>query len=85
LNVILCDRPTNYVVDVDIRGFFDHVDHDWMIKFIEHRIKDPNIIRLIKRFLKAGVMETEVRYETPEGTPQGGWCHQYFPIFTCTM
>lgn len=72
LNVILCDRPINYVVDVDIRGFFDHVDHNWMIKFIEHRIQDPNIIRLIKRFLKAGVMETEIRYETPEGTPQGG-------------
>ena len=72
LNVILFERPINYIVDVDIKGFFDHVDHEWLIKFIEHRIQDPNIIRLIKRFLKAGMMETGLRYETTEGTPQGG-------------
>jgi RNA-directed DNA polymerase len=55
------------VVDTDIRGFFDHVDHEWMMKFLEHRIADPNILRLIARFLKAGI-----KYDTPEGTPQGG-------------
>jgi len=57
---------------VVIRGFFDHIDHDWMIKFLEHRIQDPNIIRLIKRFLKSGIMENGVRHETLEGSPQGG-------------
>jgi group II intron reverse transcriptase/maturase len=72
LNVILIKRPINYIVDVDIKGFFDHVNHEWMVKFIEHRIKDPNIIRLIKRFLKAGIMEEGIKYETTEGTPQGG-------------
>lgn len=65
-------RPINYIVDIDIKGFFNHVDHEWMIKFIEHRITDPNIIRLIKRFLKAGIMEEGVKYDTTEGTQQGG-------------
>jgi len=72
LGNIIDHRPTNYVVDVDIRAFFDHVDHEWMIKFIEHRIQDPNIIRLIKRFLKAGLMDAGERHETTEGVSQGG-------------
>lgn len=72
LNVILVERPINYIVDADIRGFFDHVNHDWLITLIEHRIQDPNIIRLIKRMLKSGIMEEGIRYDTTEGTPQGG-------------
>jgi group II intron reverse transcriptase/maturase len=72
LNVILHERPINYIVDVDIRGFFDHVDHQWMMKFIEHDIADPNILRYIKRFLKSGVMEDGQLHHTMEGTPQGG-------------
>jgi len=64
----------NYVVDTDIKGFFDNVDHDWMMKFIDHRIKDPNIQRLIVRFLRAGIMEAGIKYDTPQGTPQGGVC-----------
>jgi len=72
LNDVLFFKPINYVADIDIRGFFEHIDHDWMIKFLEHRIQDPNIIRLIKRFLKSGVMENGVRHETLEGSPQGG-------------
>lgn len=72
LNVILEERPINYVVDADIKGFFDHVDQEWMVKFLEHRIADPNMIRLIVRFLKAGVVEAGIKYDTPEGTPQGG-------------
>jgi len=72
LNEILHRRPINYVVDVDIKGFFDNVDHKWMMEFIKHRIEDPNILRLIGKFLKAGVLEAGVRYDTPEGTPQGG-------------
>lgn len=69
---ILERRPINYIVDADIRAFFDYVDHKWLIKFIQHRIKDPNIIRYITRFLKAGVIEAGIQYNTPEGTPQGG-------------
>ncbi len=62
----------NYIVDADIKGYFDNVDHEWLMKFLKHRIADPNILRLISRILKAGVMEAGIRYDTPEGTPQGG-------------
>lgn len=61
----------NYIVDADIKGFFDHVDHNWLVKFLEHRIADPNIIRLVKRMLRAGVMENGNFQDTEEGTPQG--------------
>lgn len=72
LNYIIEKKKVSYVVDADIKGFFDHVDHQWLMKFIGHRIKDPNIHRLIARFLKAGVMENGKILNTPEGTPQGG-------------
>lgn len=61
-----------YVVDVDIEGFFDNVNHEWLIEFLKHRIADPNIQRLIIRFLKAGILEAGIKYDTPQGTPQGG-------------
>lgn len=72
LNVILNKKEINYVVDADIRAFFDHVDHEWLLKFLQHRITDPNILRLITRFLKSGIIETDIYYDTTEGTPQGG-------------
>ncbi|MHB0967992.1 MAG: reverse transcriptase domain-containing protein [Bellilinea sp.] len=72
LGHIIETRPVNYIVDADIRGFFDNVSHDWMMKFLEHRIADTNFLRLIKRFLKAGIMEAGIKHDTPEGTPQGG-------------
>ena len=72
LNTIIEKKKTSYIVDADIRGFFEHVDHQWMMKFVAHRIIDPNIQRIIARFLKAGVMEAGIIYDTPEGTPQGG-------------
>ena len=62
----------NYVVDADIRGFFNNIDHEWMLKFIGERIADPNIIRLINRFLKAGVMVAGKLEPTWLGTQQGG-------------
>ena len=62
----------NYVVDADIRGFFNNVDHEWLLKFLGERIADPNIIRLINRFLKAGVMEAGRLEPTTVGTQQGG-------------
>ncbi|WZL73004.1 reverse transcriptase domain-containing protein [Clostridiaceae bacterium 35-E11] len=74
LDNILNMKEINYVVDVDIKGFFDNVDHGWMKKFIEHRIADPNLIRWITRFLRAGIMDAGISYETHEGTPQGGPC-----------
>jgi len=72
LTHIIEKRAINYIVDADIKGFFNHVDHQWLMKFIGLRIADTNILRLIARFLKAGVMEEGVVSSTPEGTPQGG-------------
>lgn len=72
LEKILATKQVNYIVDADIKGFFDHVDHEWMMKFIGHRIADPSIHRIISRMLKAGCMEEGKRQETEEGTPQGG-------------
>ena len=54
LNLMLERKPTSYVLDADIKGFFQHLDHEWIIRFIGSRIKDPNIIRLVRRMLKAG-------------------------------
>lgn len=61
----------SYVVDADIKGFFDHVDHKWLIRCVEQHIKDQRIIRMIKRFLKAGIIEQKEKINTTEGTPQG--------------
>lgn len=74
LNEMLEKRPTNYVLDADIKGFFDHIDHEWAIKFIESRIKDPNITRLVRRMLRAGVMKDCQYEETWEGSGQGSVC-----------
>lgn len=72
LDQIVMTKPINHVIDADIKGFFDHVDHEWMMKFLNLRIGDPNLLRLIKRFLKNGYMESGKLHATEEGTPQGG-------------
>ena len=74
LNVMLEKRKTNWVLDADIKGFFDHLDHDWIVRFVESRITDPNIIRLIRRMLKAGIMRDYRFEETEEGSGQGSVC-----------
>jgi RNA-directed DNA polymerase len=61
----------NYILDCDVRSFFDSVSHDWLIRFVEHRIGDPRVIRLIRKWLKAGVMEDGTWSATESGTPQG--------------
>ena len=71
LNVMIEEHPTNYILDADIRGFFDHIDHEWAVRFIEAKIKDPNITRLVRRMLKAGVMKDYQFEETEEGSGQG--------------
>lgn len=68
---IMADK-VNYVVDADIKGFFDNIDHEWMIRFLEHDIADKNFIRYIKRFLIGGVMEDGKKLSTELGTVQGG-------------
>lgn len=72
LDVYLSSKNINYVVDADIKGFFDNVDHKWMMKFLEHRISDRNLLRYIGRFLNAGIIENGCFYKAYEGTPQGG-------------
>lgn len=64
-------RRVNWILDADIRAFFDTVDHDWLMRFLEHRIGDGRILRLIRKWLKAGVLEDGVRTTPGMGTPQG--------------
>lgn len=65
-------KKLNWVLDADIRAFFDMVDHTWMQRFLEHRIGDRRLVRLLMRWLKAGVMENAQLHEVEAGTPQGG-------------
>ena len=71
LTVGLTRRKVNWVLDADIRGFFDNVDHEWMLKFLQHRIADRRVLRLVSKWLKAGVSEEGTWSETKKGTPQG--------------
>jgi len=64
-------HKVNYIVEADIRGFFDNVEHEWLIKFLEHDIADKKFIEIIKKFLKAGIMEDGNYLESERGTPQG--------------
>lgn len=72
INQIVMTRKVNYVVDADIKGFFDNVDHKWLMKFLENDIQDKNFLRYIVRFLKSGIIEDMKYYESDKGTPQGG-------------
>lgn len=71
LNRTIERGKVNYVLDADIKGFFNNVNHEWVIKFVEVHIKDPNINRLILKYLKAGIMEDGIFEPTDEGTAQG--------------
>ena len=71
LSYALQQRGVNYILDADIRGFFDTISHEWMLKFVQHRVADRRILRLIQKWLKAGVMEEGQWSETEMGTPQG--------------
>ncbi len=65
-------RKVNGVLDVDIRGYFDSIAHEWLVKFVEHRIADRRVVRLLQKWLRAGVLEDGQRRRMEEGTPQGG-------------
>jgi group II intron reverse transcriptase/maturase len=71
LAVGLTRRKVGWVLDADIRGFFTNLDHDWLIEFVEHRIGDPRVVRLIRKWLKAGVIEDGQWSTTEQGVPQG--------------
>src|SRR6266850_129583 len=71
LTVGIQSKRVNWVLDADIRGFFDNLSHEWALKFVEHRVADPRILRLIQKWLKSGVSEDGQWSETKVGTPQG--------------
>jgi len=72
LSVGLVKKKVNWVLDADIRGFFDAIDHEWMLRFLQHRIADPHMLRQARQWLKAGVMEQGKIHVQETGTPQGG-------------
>lgn len=72
LDKAIMKEPVNSVVDMDIKKYFDTIDHNWLMKFLKERIADRNLIRLIGRFLKSGVMDEGKYIEVDKGTPQGG-------------
>jgi group II intron reverse transcriptase/maturase len=65
-------KKVNWVLDADIRGYYEAIDHEWLVKFVEHRIGDGRVIRLIQKWLKAGVLEDGEWTRREEGVPQGG-------------
>ncbi len=71
VHVAITQRKVNWVLDADIRSFFDTLDHEWLMKFVEHRIRDPRVLRLLRKFLRAGVSEDGEWSKTVVGTPQG--------------
>ena len=72
INQMIMRKKVNYVLEADIQGFIDQVDHDWLKKFMAHDIQDKNFLRYVKRFLIAGIMEDGKRLDSERGTPQGG-------------
>ena len=71
LYVAINQKKINRILDVDIQGFFDNISHEWMLKFLEHRIADKRILRLIRKWLKTGYMEEGMKYRTERGILQG--------------
>lgn len=71
LSVGIGTRKVNWIIDADIRGFFDNISHEWLMKFLAHRIADPKMLRLLKKWLRAGVSEEGQWSPTTVGTPQG--------------
>jgi group II intron reverse transcriptase/maturase len=72
INRTIMTKKINCVLEADIKGFFDNVNHDWLMRFLENDIQDKKYLRYIKRFLKAGIMEGTEIQESDRGTPQGG-------------
>jgi len=71
LSVAIGTTPVNWILDADIRGFFDSLSQDWLIRFLEHRVGDERVIRLVRKWLKAGVLEDGGWSVSETGTPQG--------------
>jgi RNA-directed DNA polymerase len=72
LHEVISGRKVEWVLEADLKNFFGSLSHEWMLRFVEHRVGDPRLISLIRRWLKAGVLEDEEVHPNEEGTPQGG-------------
>ncbi len=78
LSVGIAKQKVNWILDADIRGFFDNIDHQWLLKFLEHRIADRRLLRLLKKWLRAGVSEDGEWSPSTVGTPQGAVISPFF-------
>jgi RNA-directed DNA polymerase len=85
LTVGIQKKRVNWVLDADIRSFFDNLSHEWALKFVEHRVADPRILRLIQKWLKAGISEDGQWSESKVGLRKGRWFPHCSPTCTCTM
>ncbi len=72
IRATVMDGEAQYVLEVDIRGYFDHIDHGWLLRMLELKVGDPWILRLIRKWLKAGICDKGIVTHPEEGTPQGG-------------
>ena len=72
LNELIAGRKVSWVLEADLKNFFGSLDHGWLFRFVEQRVGDPRIVSLIRRWLKAGVLEDGEWHPNEEGTPQGG-------------
>ncbi|HSB01769.1 MAG TPA: reverse transcriptase domain-containing protein [Anaerolineales bacterium] len=72
LNEVIAGKKVGWVLEADLKNFFGSLDHGWLLRFVEHRVGDPRILSLIRRWLKAGVLEDGELHPNEEGTPQGG-------------
>lgn len=72
INQTIMTKKVNYILDADIKSFFDNVDHKWLMEFLRHDIGDKNFLRYVDRFLRSGIIEDLKYYESDKGTPQGG-------------
>jgi group II intron reverse transcriptase/maturase len=72
LNEVIAGGMIGWVLEADLKNFFGSLDHEWVLRFVEHRVGDPRVINLIRRWLKAGVLEDGAVHPSDEGTPQGG-------------
>ena len=72
LHEVIAGRKVGWILEADLKNFFGSLNHEWMLRFVEHRVADPRLISLIRRWLKANVLEDEELHPSEEGTPQGG-------------
>ena len=84
LHTAIMSQRVNWVLDADIRSFFDSVDHEWLLRMLAHRIADPRILRLVRKWLEAGILEGSEKCETTKGTPQGRESARSSQTSSCT-